>query len=309
MLLLLWTVRLFGQGYAEKTIIDSLKNELSKDDLHDTTYINLLSEIGDQTPIFRISYWDTIANLADKKLDARPPITAARALRIALAGALNNIGFIHQHQGDIPLALEYYHKSLKIQEETRLPDGQVSDKKGMAGSYNNIGAIHKNQGDIPLALEYYHKSLKIKEKISDKKGMALSYNNIGVIHKNQGDIPLALEYYHKALKISEEIGDKQGTASYLANIGTLQLEAGKERAARNMGERGLKISLELGFPDQIARNAALLAKVARKQGRFKEALEMFELQVQYRDSMKNEETQKAALRQQTKYEFEPKTHK
>ncbi|MBL4656895.1 MAG: hypothetical protein JKX73_02765 [Flavobacteriales bacterium] len=34
------------------------------------------------------------------------------------------------------------------------------------------------------------------------------------------------------------------------------------------------------------------------------ALEMYELHIQMRDSIKNEETQKATIRQQTKYEFE-----
>ena len=47
-----------------------------------------------------------------------------------------------------------------------------------------------------------------------------------------------------------------------------------------------------------------MSKVARKQGNFKEALEMYELHIQMRDSINNEETQKATIRQQTRYEFE-----
>ncbi|MBL4735976.1 MAG: tetratricopeptide repeat protein [Flavobacteriales bacterium] len=242
-----------------------------------------------------------------------------------MATSYQNIGVIHENQGAIPLALEYYHKSLKIHEES-------SDKQGMAISYNNIGLIHMNMGDpsvtsskgeslragIPLALEYLHESLKIREEISDKQGMANSYNNIGFIYMNLGDpsvtaskeesltagIPLALEYYHKSLKIKEEISDKQGMAYSLANIGWLHLETGDPVAASKVGQRGLKIARELGFPDLIKRNAGLLSKVAKQEGHFKEALEMYELQVQYRDSMNNEETQKASIRQQTKYEFE-----
>ena len=244
------------------------------------------------------------------------------------AYSYNNIGFIHNKQGAIPLALEYFHKSLKIREE-------ISDKKGMSQSYNNIGAIHDKQGAIPLALEYFHKSLKIREEISDKRGMAYSYNNIGGIHKDQGDIPLSLEYFQKGLQTSEEIGDKQLVAGILANLGKMHLKqasapsfakasegkkatankSGALASARKAGERGLKIAQDLGFPDQIERNADLLSKVAKqeatlttrpvlRQAKFKEALEMYELQVQYGDSMNNEATQKASIRQQTKYEFE-----
>lgn len=43
----------------------------------------------------------------------------------AKADALNNIGYIHQQQGIIPLALEYYQKSHDIEKE-------LGNKKGMA---------------------------------------------------------------------------------------------------------------------------------------------------------------------------------
>ena len=94
------------------------------------------------------------------------------------------------NQGDIPKALEYYHKSLKIREE-------IGDKKGIANSLNNIGYIYDVQGDIPKGLEYYHKSLKIREEIGDKKGIAMSLNNIGYIYNSQGDIPKASGQTHE----------------------------------------------------------------------------------------------------------------
>jgi tetratricopeptide (TPR) repeat protein len=223
-----------------------------------------------------------------------------------MADSYNIIGGIHDNQGDIPLALEYSHKSLKIYEE-------IKDKQGMASCYNNIGVIHHNQGDIPLALEYYHKSLKIDEEIKDKQGMAYSYNNIGSIHFIQGDIPLALDYYHKSLKIYEEIKDKQGMANSYNYIGRLLLEEGKAfgmsessalSGAREYGERGLQIAQEIGFPYLIQRNAGLLSKVAIKEGNYKQALEMRNIEVEMRDSVNNEEVKKSSIRQQTQYEFE-----
>ena len=44
--------------------------------------------------------------------------------------------------------------------------------------------------------------------------------------------------------------------------------------------------------------------MAKKQGNYQQALKMYELHISMRDSINNEETQKAAIRQQTKYEFE-----
>ena len=240
--------------------------------------------------------------------------------------SLNNIGVICVNQGDIPKALECYHKSLKIYEE-------MDYKRGIAISLNNIGAIYDDQGDISKALEFHHKSLKIREEIGDKKGIAISLNNIGYIYRHQGVVssdtlpvgqvgsakvkPLnkALEYYKRSLKIREEIGWKEGIASSLKNIGSIELEQGRLTSALNYGMRGLEVAREIGSPELMSVNSLLLSKVARKQGNltmnpglrqvyYKEALEMYELHIQMRDSIKNEETQKATIRQQTKYEFE-----
>jgi len=61
---------------------------------------------------------------------------------------------------------------------------------------------------------------------------------------------------------------------------------------------------EIGSPQFISNNSGLLSNIAKQQGNYEEALEMFELYILMRDSIKNEKTQKAAIRQQTKYEFE-----
>jgi len=214
-----------------------------------------------------------------------------------VAESLNNIGHIYENQGDVQMGLEYYFKSLQIREE-------IGWKKGVAVSLNNIGGIYKGQGDIQMALEYYLKSLKIREEIGWKKGVALSLSNIGLICKNQGDIQIAMEYNLKSLKIYEEIGNKKGVALSLNNIGLIYMDMGDLGETKEYAQKSMELAKELGFPDDIKDPAKLLSGVYRKEGDFKQALEMYELFIQMRDSIKNEETQKAAIRQQTKYEFE-----
>ena len=217
-----------------------------------------------------------------------------------LGGALNNIGYVYRNQGDIPKALEYYHKSLKIQEE-------IGDKSGIATSLNNIGLIYYNQGDLPKALEYYHKSLKIEEEIGNKKGIATSLINIGTIYSGQGDIPKALEYFHKSLKIQEEIGGKSGIALSLNNIGGIELKKGNDSgiaAAKQHFLKALEIAQEIGYPDLISLASSNLSKVYEKQGKGMLALAMHQLHIQMRDSINNEATMKASIQQGAKYEYE-----
>ena len=183
------------------------------------------------------------------------------------------LGFLLQNQGNIPLALEYYHKSLKINEE-------IGNKQGMALSLNNIGVIHDDQGDILLALEYYHKSLKIDKEIGNQNGMGGSFNNIGYIHHNQAElaksrsdlsasdslINLALQYYHKSLKIREEIGDKSGIANSLNNIGNIHYNQGNIALALEFYYKSLKILEEIGHKLGMANSLASLGGVYLEQG-------------------------------------------
>jgi two-component sensor histidine kinase len=217
-----------------------------------------------------------------------------------IANSLNNIGYVYHNQGDIPKALEYYHKSLKIQEE-------IGDKEGIAISLNNIGVIYRSQGDIPKALEYYHKSLNIQEEIGNKLGIARSLDNIGMIYNNQEDIPKALTYFHKSLKIQEEIGDKEGIATSLNNIGNIELKKGNASgiaAAKQYLLKALEIAQEIGYPELISKASSNLSKVYEKQGKGMDALEMHKLHIKMRDSINNEATQKASIEQGAKYEYE-----
>ena len=217
--------------------------------------------------------------------------------KMGVASSLNIIGAMYNDQGDIQKGLEYFHKSLEIRKE-------LGNKRGMATSLNNIGRIYKDRKDIQRALGYYLKCLKIYEEIDDKIGVATSLNNIGTTYDDKGDNENALEYYHKSLKIYKELGYKKGLVISFNNIGVIYLENGDVISAKEYAEQAMQLGKELGFPDDIIKPAKLLSKVYRKEGYYKKALKMYELHIQMRDSIKNEETQKATIRQQTKYEFE-----
>ena len=285
-----------------------------------------------------------IENLLDEKFSDWAPkdgreafLSFKKRLKKDLASAYSNIAFIYDDQGEIEKALKYNFLSLKLREE-------VEDKRGMAISYNNIGYIHKNQGENEKALEYYLLSLKLKKEINNKRGMAYSYNNIGYIYMHQGQIEKALEYYLLSLKLREEVKDKQGLAESYHNIGhtlckldsldqgmrylklglalakelgykarisddysaigALQLKGGQLEVALENGLEAMAVAKEIGHVEYIRRAAGLLTKVYKTQGKFKDALGLYELEIEMRDSIVNDENTKATIRQQMKYEHE-----
>ncbi|MDP3145683.1 MAG: tetratricopeptide repeat protein [Bacteroidota bacterium] len=295
------------------------------------------------------------------------------------AGALNNFGFLMNQKGNISKALEYYKRSLKIQEE-------IHDKPGIATVLNNMAFIYSYQGDATLALDYYHKSLKIQEEIKNKKGIAIALNNLGLFYEQQGYRGKAKEYYINSLKIRKEIKDKLGTtscliniasitisfgdtanaikyledciniqtemndkigmASSLNNLGAIYLWSGKYQLALEYTFKSLEISesfediddmvfsynnvskiyvemgnlnkaflyanksfilsQKLGFPGNITRSANTLKTIFQKQNKYKEALEMLEVEIKMRDSITNQNTQKAAIKKQMQYSYEKK---
>jgi len=214
-----------------------------------------------------------------------------------IAMALNNIGLIYKSQGQVQQALNYYNRSLKLREE-------IGDKKSIAVSLNNIGFVYNNKGEIKEALDYYDRSHKIYEEIGNKDGIATALNNIGSIYKTQGEIKEALGYFNRSLKINEEIGDKEGIALSLNNIGDIYKNKGQIKEALAYGLRSLSISQEIGSPARIKSTSILLSQVYEKQGKGMKALEMYKLYIIMKDSINNEETQKAATQQQAKYAYE-----
>jgi len=228
-----------------------------------------------------------------------------------IASSLNNIGVIYKEQGDMPKALEYHHKSLMIREE-------IGNKSGIAASLINIGNVYREKGD-PLvtssekdalragkhkALEYYQKALKLKEEIGDKSGVALSLNNIGIIYRSLKQDSKALDSYSESLKIREEIGDKLGITQSLNNIGLIYHNLGKLKEGYAFAIRGFQVAKELGYPRYIKNSASLLKSIFLKQKKHKEAFEMYELEIKMRDSINNQETQKAAIKKQMQYTYE-----
>ena len=214
-----------------------------------------------------------------------------------IALSTNNIGFIYMKQGDQAKALEYFQRALESYEE-------IGDKWGQAFCLNNIGGVYDGQKELLKSMEYYKRALKLREDIDDKKGIANSFSNIGGAYKDMGDLIKALEYHSKSLKIREEIADMDGIATTLINIGTMLFDNQKTTEAKKIGLRSLTIANELGYPETVRNAAALLSSVYKKERNWNKALKMYELHIEMRDSINNSKTEKAAIKQQTKYEYE-----
>jgi len=268
--------------FSQDRTIDSLKLAL-KTAKHDTTRCNILSLLAETAPDGEWEKFnEQLKNLAEANLKILSNSQTKSAefkknnqtfltkkFKTYLASSLNNIGTIYDDQGDLTKALEYYRKSLKIQEE-------IGDKSGIATSLNNIGFIYNTQGNTKKALEYWNKGLELHKQMGDKNGTAYLLQNIGAIYNSQGNISKALEYFSKCLKISEEIGDKKAIAYSLNNIGSIYNIQGDIPKALEYWNKSLKIQHEVGDKHGIAYSLINIGDIYKTQHNIAKALKNFD---------------------------------
>jgi serine phosphatase RsbU (regulator of sigma subunit) len=224
-----------------------------------------------------------------------------------VANLLNSIAYTHYHQGDDSLAIEYYKRSLALFEE-------LEDISGVAYLKNNIGEIYLtwaegasgNEKDslANIALAYNLEAFELRKQLGDKHSIANSLNNLGSLYKIQGDYDKAYDYYQQCKAISLEIGLLQGVAFSQINMGKLDMKLGRYASAKKNIQQSLNIFNTMGYAMGIQRASKLMSELYEKEGNWRKAHEMTLLYYSMKDSLINEETQRAAAKQEAKYQYE-----
>lgn len=325
---------------SQQKVLDSLTSAI-KTVKQDTTRCDILLLWGEiiyyEFPDSSVILWKKAKALVEKNISADPQNRKLYLMR--QANALNDLGTVYHYQGKIDQALDHLYGSLKVLEE--LKDKQATpiiisnigtiyfdqenytkalecyqrslkiheqngDKRGMGTAYNNIASIYDHQKNQTLALEYLMKGLGNYEAIGYERGIANSYHNIAGIYKDKGKNVEALEYFNKSLALREKLSDKEGVASVLNNIAQVKLATGNLAEALAAANGSMKEAKTLGYPANIGNAAGTLKKIYQKQNKFKEAFEMYELEMTMKDSIRNEETKKSTLKKELLYDFEKK---
>lgn len=254
--------------------------------------------------------------------------------------SLNNIGYILSKQGKIEKALACYHQSLKLREE--LNDiqeegfnlvniaGLYADQKeynkaqlsydkalkifektnskfGMAKTLNALAACYREQNLIDKALRTFKKAAYYYNLLEDKDGLANSYASIGDCIAKNHQYDSAIVYLNKSIVIYEDLKSKIGLCSAHNSLAQVYLAKGFIDKAKKSAETSYKLSTELKFPSEIANSAKTLSNIFKAQGNCNDSYRMFITYIEMRDSIRNNSTEKAIIRQQEKYEFEQKS--
>lgn len=212
-----------------------------------------------------------------------------------VAVVLGNIGVIHEAQGDTGKALEYHTRSLKVKEA-------LGDTRGIAITLQNIGDLFY-PADLPNALNYFQRSLKIKQEFGDVRGIASSENNIGDVYRLMRDPKRALKYYQSALAGFERAQDKEGISVSMSNIGLIHQAGGTMSEAIRVGTEALDLARSIESAHATRDAAKALYESYRAAGMYRLSVAAFRQYSAIRDSLLNEQTQRAIVKEELRYEL------
>jgi serine phosphatase RsbU (regulator of sigma subunit) len=271
---------------------------------YQTRALKIQEEVGNKNGI--IASLNNIGNIYAAKSDfANAIIYFGKCLKLSeqignskgMANSLNNIGSIYFSQDNNKKALDYSMRSLKISEAT-------GDKRISLTTLSNIADIYQSLHDYQKTLYYSSKGLALCDEIGDKAGEAYLLNNLGSMYSILGDNEKALDYQTRSLKLREEIGDKNGIAMTLNNIGVIYQTKKDYVKAIDYSKRSLAIAQEIGTVIVIRNSSNALYESYKKTGKYKEAIEMQELYIAERDTILNQDNQKALMKQEMQYDYE-----
>jgi len=215
-----------------------------------------------------------------------------------IAAILNNIASIYDDLGDKKIALEYYHKSLKYNKK-------LSDIYGMSICYNNLGALYSDLKEYDKSLMYYKKSNAIMgNNLSDKKGLATSLFNIGDLYYRKNNYDSAMVYINKSLKLNQQIKHTEGILVAYNSLGKICYQKRDLKKATSFMVKGFELAKELGYPSKLSTSSKALSIAYQDTENWDDALRFYKIHIKMRDSLKNESAQKAAIKQQAKFEYE-----
>ncbi|MCW3072467.1 MAG: protein serine/threonine phosphatase [Bacteroidetes bacterium] len=255
---------------AQDQVIDSLKVELKKLDhaspgiSTDTSRINIYYALAEA--YYRETdqaseqlYTGKGLNLVDSLLESGDFNKEIKNWLLHQQGTgLGNKGNYFSDIGDLPKALDYYFRALKL-------DESIGHLSGMERHLCNIAIVYDDLGDHKKSLNYYFRALKYAKAIDAKSSEADLYGNIATAYMDLNDNKRALSYCARSLKMFEELKDTSGIAFVFGNIGLIYKGIGQDQ--RDAGKAPSEIPEFFAAVTYFKRTLALVGEDGDKSTR------------------------------------------
>lgn len=185
-----------------------------------------------------------------------------------LSTCLRHIGLVYYLQGSNALALEYYYKSLAI-------DESFKDKNAIAYSLLYIARVRFVEKDYKETLALAERALTLYRETADKEGTALALNLLAYTNQKLGNSDAALDYFKQSLAIREATGSKDGAAVVQTGMASVYQSTGKHLEAVELARKAATRFEQSGNRELLWQADTILGKSLLALGERDEALKRF----------------------------------
>lgn len=209
-----------------------------------------------------------------------------------VAAVLSNIGIIYYDLHNFRKAIEHYDKARKINEE-------MGNKAYLSSNLGNLANCYSSLKEFTKSIEYYKKAIAINEELGDIANKSINLGALGDVYFYKKKYDETLEYTVESLKLSKEINDDRNIAHAEALIGEIYFEQSRREKnektriellekAKLQFYKALPIDKKLRNLKEISTDYQSLANVEALLNNHKQAFQLFQTAVLYKDSVFNE---------------------
>ncbi|MGB0884381.1 MAG: tetratricopeptide repeat-containing sensor histidine kinase [Flavobacteriales bacterium] len=199
-----------------------------------------------------------------------------------IVSAFNNFAYIHQLQGDTEGALQFYAKLVELATQAKLYDV-------LPDLYSNYSSAYYEVGSFDLAVEYFKKGLVFPQESVPLISLINIYGNLGVCYISLNELDSASLYLNKSIELAKEEKDLESLYSAKSSQVTLLEAQNKFEKAEYIAKETLDISIELEDITDIIESLGVLSDIKVKLGKYKEAYELTNREVELKETLWKEE--------------------
>jgi predicted ATPase/DNA-binding SARP family transcriptional activator/DNA-binding CsgD family transcriptional regulator len=192
--------------------------------------------------------------------------------------ALEGMGWLAQHQGDIEWAKAAYEEMLELALES-------GDRGNVATALNSLGTLAVSTGDNERAKRYLEENLSVLQQLEEEENAATTikryhaYNLLGILALNEDGAPArATELWKESLALARETGDSLRIGVSLCCLGYAAVLQGDNERATTLCEETLAFAREHedAGEEVVPETLVNLGLAALGQGEYERAISSFD---------------------------------
>ncbi len=233
----------------QNMITDSLTHKLAIA-TQDTSRVLIMTDLSFK---YRLSKLDSAMKYGQQALALAQQIKYSKGE----AMALNNLGYGYRELGDLPKALDFVLKGMRIAEEHQFID--------VVGECNRtLGVLYYDLEQYPKAIDYIQKAMIIYKKMKNQYLQTLVNATIGASYIKNNQFDSGKYYIQLAYKGAIELNDAERLPIIFRSFGWIEIHSGNNGLALDYFKQGIQLALLFNDHRNGAYNYNEIAKLFQK---------------------------------------------